>query len=127
MAQAPIVLKAADVIAAARRAYEEGRLSAQGPTPECSYRDSSGLPCAIGAALTDEEANGLGGSIGSAVNWGDVVTDDKGRLTTLQTAHDLWANDRRVLLADNSFANEAHRRENDFRALIGLDPLPVEG
>src|SRR5690349_21397755 len=55
---APIHLRALDVARAAKEAFLEGRLSAQvSPMPTgCFYRDALGAPCAIGAALTDEQA-----------------------------------------------------------------------
>lgn len=92
----PINLPLAKVVKAARKAYDEGRLSAQGPTPACRYRDRSGRPCAIGAALTDKrarECDGYGASdIPSLVRSGALVTDDVDALDNLQIAHDYWAN-----------------------------------
>jgi hypothetical protein len=54
-ASTTIELTWAKVKAAGAKAYQERRLSAQGPTPTCNYRDISGRPCVIGAALTDDQ------------------------------------------------------------------------
>jgi hypothetical protein len=92
-----ITLTAANVFAAARLAYDNKQLSAQGPTPQCRYRDRSGRPCAVGAALTDEEA----ALVTEAYNMTPVmglprrlVTIELGnysRIASLQEAHDNWA------------------------------------
>lgn len=91
-----IHLTAAKVFAAARLAYDENRLSAQGPTPECRYRDASGRPCAVGAAMTDKEAallliynrTSVAGLPNKLVT---VELGDYDRISSLQEAHDEWA------------------------------------
>ena len=101
-----INLDKAKVQAAARRAYEEGRLQAQkNPGEACLYRDDFGNPCAVGAALTDEEAQTLvdaglnaieirsfepGRAFASRVA---ITSDDWAYLSRLQDAHDTWSVD----------------------------------
>ena len=80
---------------AARKAYDEDRLSAQGPTPQCLYEDDSGRPCAVGAALQP-------GAI-SKYDQAETVTtlyhrgvfqisgEDFSKIKALQGAHDNWA------------------------------------
>lgn len=86
MTNAPIHLDVQTVARAALKAYKEGRLSAQGPTPACRYRDASGRPCAIGAAIPDDVA----------AEW-DNVSDSEFMvgapfaLKRLQMKHDQWA------------------------------------
>jgi hypothetical protein len=83
------------VLAAARLAYEEGRLSAQGPKPACLYEDTTGRPCAVGAALQP-------GAISKADQCESVTTlrqrgifqisrEDFPKIKALQGAHDEWA------------------------------------
>ena len=101
-----INLDKAKVQAAARRAYEEGRLQAQkNPGDGCLYRDDFGNPCAIGAALTDEEAQTI---IDAGLNAIEIrsfrpggphtpripiTSDDWAYLSHLQDAHDSWSVD----------------------------------
>lgn len=90
---APIHLIAKEVALAALKAHAEGRLSAQGPTPACRYRDKSGLPCAIGVVLTDECARSIGNvNVLGLVQDGVISADDVGALLLLQNAHDDWSN-----------------------------------
>lgn len=107
---------------AGRKAYLEGRLSAQGPTPECAYRDKSGRPCIIGAALTDEEARALDhaddGSIDDLIREGLVKTAATAALPALQTAHDHWA-------SVYNTAAQRHGGHATLCKLLGL-PKPVE-
>lgn len=91
MSAAPIHLKVRDVALAAKKAYDEGRLSAQGPTPACQYRDLSGRPCAIGAALTDAQAGGLCGAIEWLIGKGRVRSRGHRALAHIRRAHDRWA------------------------------------
>lgn len=83
------------VLEAARLAYNENRLSAQGPTPACLYEDDSGRPCAVGAALQP-------GAI-AQIDQAETVTtlhhrgifqmsgEDFTKILALQKAHDRWA------------------------------------
>lgn len=92
----PVTLNKLDVARAAAKAYREGRLSAQGRTPKCKYRDPAGCPCVIGAAIDDETAKTWDGLVGStSVSWlqeiGYILTDDQEALVDLQIAHDNWA------------------------------------
>lgn len=117
----PVKLLYTAVVAAARKAYEEGRLSAQGPAPMARYRDRGRRPCAIGAALDDKTAARFDASdsygIRSLVEARLVETDAVEGLVALQNTHDTWANT----------GNDLERRllwENYFRNLIGLKPKP---
>lgn len=91
----PINLPLAKVLKAAKKAFDAGQLSAQGPKPMCAYRDQVGRPCAIGAALSEAAAQRLDLEDHSAIE--DLVakrlvtTDHKAALITLQAAHDEWA------------------------------------
>jgi hypothetical protein len=94
----PVVLNKLDVARAAAKAYREGRLSAQGPTPRCSYRDDSGYPCVIGAAIDDNTAAlwdmqgvNLGNGVSALHRERFLATDDEDALVYLQMAHDDWA------------------------------------
>lgn len=105
-----LVLNREAVRAAAIAAYDAKNLSAQQPhdTPNsaCLYRDDNGHPCAIGAAMTDEEAaeiarlghNGTGVATffphGLYYKDVQVETDDHTFLDWLQEAHDEWTNNR---------------------------------
>lgn len=91
-------LTLADVKAKGLEAYKAGRLSAQGPTPACQYRDASGRACVVGAALPDELADSLGG-LNFAVlqtliddNVVYVSDDEEYEIARLQVLHDRWAN-----------------------------------
>ena len=84
-----IHLIAADVFAAARRAYADGTLQAVGaPTQVCKYAG----PCGIGAALDAETAaffdNFSNSTIDDLIAQGEVTTDNPGALSWLQRAHD---------------------------------------
>lgn len=88
----PIRLTLAQVKEAGLKAYHEKRLSAQGPTPSCMYRDASRRPCVIGAALTDEQAPDIPEmAIGSLIREKVIVTNATRGLPRLQEAHDRWA------------------------------------
>jgi len=88
-----------DVVTAGRKAYDEKRLSAQGPTPTCAYRDKSCLPCVIGAAMTDEtvklikEKGWHNSTISQLINRQlvDVPPAEVMALVKIQDAHDKWA------------------------------------
>jgi hypothetical protein len=84
-----IHLIAADVFAAARRAYADGTLQAVGaPTQVCKYAG----PCGIGAALDYDTAAYLddfsNSTIDTLIESGEVTTDNPGALSWLQRAHD---------------------------------------
>ncbi|AKU43630.1 hypothetical protein CPT_Seuss104 [Caulobacter phage Seuss] len=91
----PLTLNVRDVAQAALKAHSEKRLSAQGPTPHCRYRDSSGHPCAIGAAIDDKTAKWLDSltvsNIYTLIKRGDVLTDNSQGLQELQRRHDSWS------------------------------------
>jgi hypothetical protein len=90
-----VVLNKLDVARAAAKAYLEGRLSAQGPTPVCSYRDASGCPCVIGASVDDKTAKKWDDLDDSGVidlKAQDILeSDDMQALAELQCLHDEWA------------------------------------
>jgi len=92
------ILTLAEVRTAGLAAYHAKQLSAQGPTPACAYRDASGRPCIIGAAMTDEEAASIGPAV--PVNMfhhralsgvPDTLSEERTELSALQTVHDCWA------------------------------------
>lgn len=105
------------VFTAARRAYEAKRLSAQGPSPRCQYRDPVGLPCAVGAAIDPNELSYIDGfklrenEIGSVGSLSfrkvfNVPTHEEERaIKDLQSSHDAWASAE--LLIKNT-----HNRDN---------------
>lgn len=105
-----IDLTISTVVRAALTAYVDERLSAQGPTPKCSLRDPSGRPCALGAAMTDDEAATpfLPSAAFAMVSWDWAYTDDVDILTKIQRAHDYW-----VVNPD-----EAPRYEREFVQLL---------
>lgn len=90
-------LLTSDVVAKARAAYEAGTLTAQAPHPmdrkrQYRHRDRDGImrTCAIGAALSDEEAAELEGQSlsGAAITGSPIATT--GYLYALQKRHDEW-------------------------------------
>lgn len=95
---AAVNLPRALVVEKARKAFIAGKLSLQvsGELVTCKYRDRSGAPCVIGAALSDQDARrfddrirrDLGSSIQSLITEGLVTTDDPAFLGELQVAHD---------------------------------------
>jgi hypothetical protein len=96
----PIKLTLSQVIEAGRKAYLEGRLSAQGPNPVCRYRDPAGRPCVIGAALSDADATAFDRRYGNGENSGVAdlaaagllhLEGDEEDFIQLQAAHDDWA------------------------------------
>lgn len=79
---------------AARKAYAANQLQAQHPvyhTKVCQYS----FNCAIGAALTEEQARFLDAQsltgIGDLIKLEIVTTDSPNWLTQLQAAHDNWS------------------------------------
>lgn len=95
MSAPPIHLELRTVALAAKKAFDEGRLSAQGPTPACRYRDAAGRPCAIGAALSDDFARSLRQheNVWALRETGIITTDDFEGLRKLQNTHDSWADE----------------------------------
>ena len=84
-----IHLIAADVFAAARRAYADGTLQAiAAPAQACTYTG----PCGIGAALDYDTAayfdDFSNSTIDDLIAQGEVTTDNPGALSWLQRAHD---------------------------------------
>jgi hypothetical protein len=92
-----ITLNKADVIKAAKEAFDKGELQIQNPAPNaelggCRY----GGPCVIGAAMTQEQreyCDTIPGTLGSPaiqslIQRGIVVTDDRDFLVSLQNNHD---------------------------------------
>ena len=100
--QAPQYITYAEVITAARAAYENGTLLAvameQGRVPKhtCLYRDSAtNCKCVIGAALTDETLDSLtyhqnGAILSMLIEDKIIETDDAAALIKLQRSHDDW-------------------------------------
>lgn len=105
------VITTAALVKAAREAFEAGDLSAQGPTPECKYRDASGRPCAIGAVLSDEvvaEGQIEGRYVSELTSVDGVVLEDADYAQQLQAEHDAWAT--RVRQGDDAaFVAEARQ------------------
>lgn len=90
---APFELTLADVKAKGLAAYHAKQLSAQGPTPACQYRDKSGRPCIVGAALPDDVALPLQQTqpvwaLRGAI---DYNPDELREIQDLQLIHDAWA------------------------------------
>ena len=92
-------LTLADVKTKGLKALNEGRLSAQGPKPECMYRDEDGRPCVVGAALSEDLINKLddGSQIYAAVSklWVlgliKIPDGEYEPINRLQKVHDRWA------------------------------------
>lgn len=87
-------LVAAEVFAAARKAYADGTLQAVSDPGSCTYDG----PCAIGAAIPKEDRRAFelrygGCLIGNLIEGEDgVTTDNLGALIWLQTCHDTLSN-----------------------------------
>lgn len=118
----PIHLPVREVALAAKKAYDEGRLSAQHRDADgrsgCFYRDAGGFPCAIGAFLDTAAAKrfdlfpGEGTGIDDIVSEGGATTDDLVGLSDLQEAHDWWrlnqkGEDRFVAVLQRLLTDEA--------------------
>lgn len=84
-------LTLAAVKEAGLKAYNEKRLSAQGPTPACKYRDDSGRPCIIGASIPDDIAATLRQSAPVWLLRSNGVHIDSEEICYLQRLHDAWA------------------------------------
>lgn len=90
-----------EVKAAARHAYEQGRLTAQngGDCQYSQYINGKECVCAVGAAFTTEERRDLriyGGNIRSISNLFyservQIPGADLDRIVEIQKAHDQWA------------------------------------
>lgn len=113
------------VLAAGRKAYEEKRLSAQGPTPACLYRDESGCPCVVGSAMERETISVL-----VAANYNSsrvqlipnrivdfASEEDKQDIMCLQRSHDNWCMALEGVTVDDT-PEEAHEK---FSALLYQD------
>ena len=102
-------LTLADVKTKGLAAYHAKQLSAQGPTPACRYRDASGRPCIVGAALPDDVAATLRGSTPIGHIRSDVIEIDRGeqtQISDLQKIHDAWA----TLMGVSSYREETAGR-----------------
>jgi hypothetical protein len=85
-----------------REAYRKGRLSAQGPTPACMYRDKSDRPCIVGSCFDDDVAQILSITGGNKSTIGAIITneiapfrvpiEDEDWFSSTQYAHDQWCN-----------------------------------
>lgn len=95
------------VRAAARKAYEACRLTAQHPVAahrQCVYDTGDGYHCAIGAAFSAETLaalrdKGIDHDIAASMLSVDVVNFrrcDLGKIARLQHAHDNWALKSRI-------------------------------
>ena len=92
-------LTLADVKTAGLAALQANKLSAQGPTPVCAYRDKTGHPCIIGAAFPEDFVATLkphqqAMTIGQLADDRLVTVDplELSRLNWLQQVHDRRAN-----------------------------------
>lgn len=113
----PIKLTYAEVVEAGRKAYLAGELSAQGLRPACMYRDDSGRPCVVGAALSTEQAEFIrqAGQNATAISMliedGTVSTRANAALPRLQSAHDDWCINLREGKRDKALAAETRLRK----------------
>lgn len=129
-----ITLKLEDVKVAARKAYHEGRLSAQAPKPVCQYRSKQNrttYACAIGAALTDEQVTELlepGDDVGDYKHLnicalselaGRWTADEKdiGKIEAIQDAHDEWVG----TVVGNRAPTIINSARDNFARLIDAD------
>jgi len=120
-------LTLSDVKAAGLAALYAGKLSAQGPTPECAYRDDHGRPCVIGAALPFDVVDclidvGQGDEKVSDLSSNIVVTDpdELPKLARLQAIHDRWAQMEAGWLAPSTSIHD------DNTDLIGLSTRELQ-
>ena len=127
------VLTVEGVKAAARLAYDEGRLTAQHPVQSqriCVYRtehEGKVYGCAVGVALSDEtiaivSKKHLNGSsfmaLAEGVEGGLVQCDDKFAVKRIQTNHDNWCDAERCYLdEDDQGAYIEAQRVNFLRAI----------
>lgn len=125
MTREKITLTKSSVFDAARRFYEAGKLSAQGPTPMCAYVDPSGLPCAVGAAfmemgVSESEIPEIGSVNSTAFNDVFEVSDiDLTDISLLQRAHDQWAIAARSVFGDDRQRSEyIADRETIFKKVL---------
>jgi hypothetical protein len=109
------------LIANARKAYEENRLVAQKPglnRSDCHQLLSLDQKhcCGVGASLRKSQYKKFGDSVGLPNT--PLDTETYGHL---MRTHDSWARDR---LTFGTTPEALIQRENDFRAVIELEPLP---
>lgn len=115
-----------DVVVAGRKAYEEGRLTAQNGG-ECMYRqeiNGKECRCVVGAAMTDETLDQLEASSNMSGKVSRDMTRLSGRFTIpdsdlfaiqdLQNEHDFWCFD--VAGAEEIFLRALER----FERRLGL-------
>jgi len=115
-----------DVVQAGAVAYLAGRLSAQGPSPTCSYLDDAGCPCVVGAAMTPETINklverkqlGTRAAELSKAGFISIPNSDKEAVDQLQRSHDKWASAAGVKDLDQMAADRARDKEMQFKALL---------
>jgi hypothetical protein len=106
-----IVIQGSALIEAAEKAYLEGRLQRQKEnTHTCYYRSPNGNPCAIGAALTNEEAKLLDSFIDQAIdnlleyNYVEVVGLEFKTIVEFQIIHDtqsFWEDGKSLRFEDH--------------------------
>lgn len=124
----PLTLTWTAVKAAARKAYREGRLSAQNVDtmriPTCEYRDKNGFPCAIGAAIPnafcEENLAGLNNqsSVTMLIDDGLINVRSRaglGKIKSLQSFHDWW-----FVHATRSNLRDVKIFERRFCDLLGI-------
>jgi hypothetical protein len=112
-----------DLIENALAAYQRGRLVAQMPNitwADCNHLFSSDrkCPCAVGASLPDHLIPTMGRACGLPTS---VFTETKEGNTIygqLMKTHDGWANAR----ATRQPQRKILALENEFRAILGLQP-----
>jgi hypothetical protein len=135
-----ITINGSEVFLAAKKALDEGRLSAfvNDQNDSCEYRDEEGNPCAVGAAFTDDQAASLiplgmnGQQIAHLCTEGvvrvieDVPGFDERRVVLLQLRHDAIANARAVR-DPRSIINRRKRTFKDFlnKKLAELTAQPL--
>lgn len=104
-------------------ADEHGRsgTDAQGPTPRCAYKDRSGCPCVVGAAMTEETIGRIeySGSLHTPIDMiaATFVNIDKNEMEdilSLQKAHDRWASAKDGDFFSESMLDEAIKMEKHF-------------
>lgn len=109
---APVELKIRDVLIAARKAYNDGRLTGLNNYEICCmYRYPDGGCCAVGAALSDEDAqrfdqNEGGTGVIALLQQGHITCDFDLDLQALQAAHD--AQDEGIFLEDLGELEKKH-------------------
>jgi hypothetical protein len=117
-----------DLIDNARKAYDEKRLVAQMPNPthlDCNRLLSKDRThcCALGTSLTPEYFDKYAARAGlPTALYDNSGSNGEGAYSQLMRTHDIWSNSR---LSDlRAIVGLRRGYENDFRAVIGLEPLP---